>query len=70
MGVGDRFLSTRDRFVLFRVDEEKTFFFLDFFEIIQKSLDEQHLKSIVAAQIEQCRKTIHLCQLKDRAEQV
>ena len=42
----------------------------DYFRAIQNALDDPHLISIIDAQIEQCEKTIHLCQLKDRAEQV
>lgn len=43
---------------------------IEFFKSVQNSFDDKYLISIIDAQIEQCEKTIHLCQLKDRAEQI
>ena len=43
---------------------------LEYFKAVQITLTEPSLISILQAQIVQCEKSIHLCQLKDRAEQV
>lgn len=44
--------------------------FIECFKVMQNSLRDNNLISIIQAQITQCEKTIHYCRLKDRAEQV
>lgn len=54
----------------FHISRSFFFFFLEYFKAVQITLTEPSLISILQAQIVQCEKSIHLCQLKDRAEQV
>ena len=62
-------LCGRDRFVDVFID-----FFTkslsECFKTMQNSLSDENLRLIIQAQITQCDKTIQVCRLKDRSEQV
>jgi hypothetical protein len=51
---------------------EKNIFYLfvEYFKAIQSALRDPSLIPIIQAQIVQCEKTINLCRIKDRSDQV